>query len=117
MFTSPQCGYDVSANLAAKHKRSTDSRRTSKTRKALFDETFLTGMIGKLDEIHCQRYSTQEIKCWNGTTVGLFTGSRYEITLLRSFTALIQSWDLTFSLYETQCVKLPIVHSSVRISA
>jgi len=81
--TADMCGYDVSKNLAAKHKRNADD---SKTKSALFDGAFLKGMLGKLDEIHCQRYSTEEIKCWNGTTVGLFTGSSNDIQITNEAT-------------------------------
>ncbi|XP_063675046.1 glypican-1-like [Bolinopsis microptera] len=84
-LTADMCGYDVSKNLAAKHKRAADASE-SKARKALFDGSFMLGMLEKLDSMHCQRYSTEEIKCWNGSDVGLFTGSSSDIQVTNDAT-------------------------------
>ena len=66
------CGYSVASNLA-RHKRESDVP-DSKIRKALFDEHFMFGMLGGLDEKLCGRSSTEGDKCWNGFSVGPYHG-------------------------------------------
>ena len=68
---SPQCGFDVASNLA-RHKR---EEETSQVRSSLFDGSFMKGMLGNLDQIHCDRMSIDTDKCWNGTSVGPYTGA------------------------------------------
>lgn len=79
------CGFSVSNSLEARRHVKRDAPE-SKTRDAIFNGSFMVGMLGKLDELHCGRYSTENARCWNGSDVGHFTGNSDDIEISNDVT-------------------------------